>query len=38
MKKIDGFKRGKSVVLLTNYEKIISMITIRDKLREDAKN
>lgn len=39
MKKIDGFqKEGKSVVLLTNYEKIISIITIRDKLREDAKN
>lgn len=38
MKKIDGFqKEGKSVVLLTDYEKIISMITIRDKLREDAK-
>ena len=38
MKKIDGFqKEGKSVVLLTDYEKTISMITIRDKLREDAK-
>lgn len=38
MKKIDGFqKEGKSVVLVTDYEKIISMITIRDKLREDAK-
>ncbi|NLI56288.1 cation-translocating P-type ATPase, partial [bacterium] len=38
MKKIDGFqKEGKSVVLLTDYEKIISMITIRDKLREDTK-
>lgn len=38
MKKMDGFqKEGKSVVLLTDYEKIISMITIRDKLREDTK-
>ena len=38
MKKIYGFqKEGKSVILLTDYEKIISMITIRDKLREDAK-